>query len=98
MLIQQTMIKRLRHVCQQDERLVAAMLYGSFTYSQGDQFSDIECLLFFEDDALEGIDQRAWAWGKEMASSLAARYGIAVPGPLIDKLDSLFLERHLADG
>jgi lincosamide nucleotidyltransferase len=40
----------------------------------------------------------AWAWGKEMASSLAARYEIAVPGPLVDKLDALFLERHLADG
>jgi hypothetical protein len=40
----------------------------------------------------------AWAWGKEMATSLAARYEIALPSPLVDKLDALFLERHLADG
>ena len=60
MLIQQAMIERLRRLCQGDERLVSAMLYGSFTYSQADQFSDVECLFFFEDGALQDIDPRAW--------------------------------------
>jgi lincosamide nucleotidyltransferase len=60
MLIQQAMIERLRHICQQDQRLVAAMLYGSFTYGEGDQYSDIDCSLFFQDDALAEVDQIAW--------------------------------------
>jgi lincosamide nucleotidyltransferase len=54
------MIKRLRQICQQDQRLVAAMLYGSFTYGEGDQYSDVECTLFFQDNALAEIDQVAW--------------------------------------
>jgi lincosamide nucleotidyltransferase B/F len=60
MLPQESMIARLRLLCQQDERLEAAMLYGSFTRQEGDRFSDIDCVLFFEDEALPGIDQAAW--------------------------------------
>ena len=60
MLRQEEMIARLREVCQRDRRLVAAMLYGSFTQGEGDEFSDIECLLYFDDASLAEVDPRRW--------------------------------------
>lgn len=60
MLTQEAMIERVRHLCQQDERLVAALMYGSFTRGEGDQFSDIEFALFLADEQLPQIDQQAW--------------------------------------
>ena len=54
------MIERVRELCQQDARLVAAVRYGSFATGDGDRFSDIEFALFFEDDMFQQIDQRAW--------------------------------------
>jgi lincosamide nucleotidyltransferase len=56
MLPQEAMIERVWWLCHLDERLVAAMMYGSFAQSEGDKFSDIEFILFF-DDALEDVDQ-----------------------------------------
>jgi lincosamide nucleotidyltransferase B/F len=60
MLQQEAMIERTRRVCREDERLAAAMMYGSFAQSEGDGFSDIEFILFFGDEELEGLDQREW--------------------------------------
>jgi len=60
MLKQEAMIERTRHVCQEDERLVAAMMYGSFAQGEGDGYSDIEFILFFEDEELESLDQEEW--------------------------------------
>jgi lincosamide nucleotidyltransferase len=60
MLQQEAMIERTRHVCREDGRLVAAMMYGSFAQGGGDAFSDVEFILFFEDEALEGLDQEEW--------------------------------------
>jgi lincosamide nucleotidyltransferase B/F len=60
MPVQEAMIARLRDLCLQDERVVAALLYGSFTRGEGDAFSDIEAALFFVDDALRTLDQQAW--------------------------------------
>lgn len=59
-MLQTMMIERVRHLCQQDERLVAALMYGSFTRGEGDQFSDIEFALFFADEQLPKLDQQAW--------------------------------------
>jgi lincosamide nucleotidyltransferase len=59
-LPQRTMIERTRAACQADERVVAALMYGSFTRGEGDEHSDIEFALFFENEALEQLDQRAW--------------------------------------
>jgi lincosamide nucleotidyltransferase len=42
MLQQEAMIERTRRVCREDERLAAAMMYGSFAQGEGDGFSDIE--------------------------------------------------------
>ena len=60
MLPQDSMIERLRQICRRDERLIAAMLYGSFTRNEADEFSDIDTVLFFLDDRLPEIDQRIW--------------------------------------
>lgn len=60
MSVQTTMIDRLRGLCQQDQRLMAATLYGSFTVGEGDAYSDIECVLFFEPAHLATLDKRAW--------------------------------------
>jgi lincosamide nucleotidyltransferase len=54
------MIERVRALCRDDVRLDAAMMYGSFTSGEGDAFSDIEFLLFFEDAVFPALDRRAW--------------------------------------
>lgn len=54
------MIERVRDLCRRDERLVGALMYGSFAQEEGDEFSDIEFVLFFQDDALPRVDQAAW--------------------------------------
>jgi predicted nucleotidyltransferase len=57
MLRQEEMIGRVREACERDDRLVSALMYGSFALGEGDAFSDIEFYLFFRDDALEEIDE-----------------------------------------
>ena len=60
MLPQQAMIERVRELCDQDDRVVAALMYGSFALGQGDRLSDIEFYLFFDDEASEGLREEAW--------------------------------------
>ncbi len=57
MLQQEAMIERVRRVYQEDEHLTATMMDGSFVQGEGGGFSDIAFILFFEDDALEDLDQ-----------------------------------------
>jgi lincosamide nucleotidyltransferase len=47
MLPQEAMIERVRELCHRDERLVSALMYGSFAIGEGDRFSEIEFYLFF---------------------------------------------------
>ena len=61
MLQQEVMIEKVRGLCQRDERVVAALVYGSFALGQGDRFSDIEFYLFFDNEALGGLEEEAWA-------------------------------------
>ena len=61
MLPQEEMIERVRELCGKDERVVAALMYGSFAIGEGDRFSDIEFYLFFEDEALGDLKEQAWA-------------------------------------
>jgi lincosamide nucleotidyltransferase len=60
MLEQEAMIEKVRDLCEGDERVVAALMYGSFALGQGDYFSDIEFYVFFDDEALDTLDEEAW--------------------------------------
>ncbi|MEA2576089.1 MAG: lincosamide nucleotidyltransferase [Chloroflexia bacterium] len=60
MIEQQKMIARVRQICRDDERLVAALMYGSFTRDEGDTYSDIEFVLFFLDDVHHEVNPREW--------------------------------------
>jgi lincosamide nucleotidyltransferase len=60
MLPQEAMIERVRELCHRDERLVSALMYGSFAIGEGDRFSDIEFYLFFEAEATERLQEEAW--------------------------------------
>jgi lincosamide nucleotidyltransferase len=60
MLQQEVMIEKVRELCQQDERVVAALMYGSFALGQGDRFSDIEFYMFFADKTLDDLEEEAW--------------------------------------
>ena len=60
MLAQEVMIEKVRELCNRDERVVAALMYGSFALGQGDRFSDIEFYLFFDEEALGDLEEQAW--------------------------------------
>ena len=60
MLQQEVMIEKVRELCRRDERVVAALMYGSFALGQGDRFSDIEFYLFFADEALDNLKEESW--------------------------------------
>lgn len=60
MIPQTAMIERVRDLCGQDDRVVAALTYGSFARDEGDVFSDIEFVLFISDEALPDFDREAW--------------------------------------
>jgi lincosamide nucleotidyltransferase B/F len=60
MLQQELMIEKVREVCDRDDGLVSALMYGSFALGQGDRFSDIEFYLFFQDEALADLDEERW--------------------------------------
>jgi lincosamide nucleotidyltransferase len=59
-LPQTAMIERVRALCAADERVAAALMYGSFTTSEGDAFADVEFYLFIKDEVLAAFDGRAW--------------------------------------
>ena len=54
------MIARLRDICHGDERVISALIFGSFATGEGDAFSDIEFAIFIEDEHFESFEQRAW--------------------------------------
>lgn len=57
---QSTIISRVRDLCRTDDRVVAALMYGSFTKGEADAYSDVEFVIFVEDDALADFDTLAW--------------------------------------
>ncbi len=60
MLEQEAMIEKVRELCGQDERVAAALMYGSFAQGEGDQYSDVEFYLFFRDEALDEVNEEEW--------------------------------------
>jgi lincosamide nucleotidyltransferase len=59
-LVQQRLIARVEQLCRADERLVAALTYGSFVQGEGDAHSDIEFWLFVDPPVEATLDKRAW--------------------------------------
>lgn len=60
MLPQEQMIESVRHLCDSDNAIVAAAMYGSFARGEGDEFSDIEFYLFVDDSAYDTFDLGTW--------------------------------------
>ena len=54
------MIGNVKELCAADERIVAALMYGSFVKGEGDEFSDIEFYIFVRDEALKAFNSAAW--------------------------------------
>lgn len=57
---QQLMIAQFQEACRTDERIGAALMFGSFASGEGDRFSDIEFAIFIRDECFLGFDQRLW--------------------------------------
>jgi lincosamide nucleotidyltransferase B/F len=78
-LVQEEMIHKVGELCQADERLVAALTYGSFTQGEGDAFSDIEFWIFVHDKALAKLDEAAWvARVRPLEAYFASEFGTGV--------------------
>ncbi|MEC3993136.1 hypothetical protein VSR01_06085 [Actinacidiphila sp. DG2A-62] len=59
-MIQHELIARARELCEGDDRLGAALMYGSFAAGEGDAHSDVEFWLFFRPDRHAEVDPAAW--------------------------------------
>jgi lincosamide nucleotidyltransferase B/F len=59
-LIQQRLIDKVREACRADERLDAALMYGSFASGEADAHSDVEFWLFFLPQWQGQVDARQW--------------------------------------
>lgn len=60
MLIQNEMIQKVKDKCMEDQSIVSCMMYGSFTKSEGDQYSDIEFYIFLKDEEKETFNSKEW--------------------------------------
>ncbi|MEG6521282.1 lincosamide nucleotidyltransferase Lnu(B) [Desulfotomaculum sp. 1211_IL3151] len=60
MLKQEEMILMIRDKGIKDERIDSILMYGSFTQSSGDRFSDIEFYIFVDDIYYEEFDTEKW--------------------------------------
>lgn len=60
MVAQEWLIARIRELCRADDRLDAALMYGSFASGEADLHSDIEFWLFFLPQRHAEVDPRAW--------------------------------------
>jgi lincosamide nucleotidyltransferase len=59
-LFQQQLIHQVREVCRADERLDAALMYGSFASGEADAHSDVEFWLFFLPQWHGQVQAREW--------------------------------------
>lgn len=57
---QNRLIQRIRQLAEADQRINAAMMYGSFALGEADQYSDIDCMLYFQDETLTEVDPHQW--------------------------------------
>ncbi|MFJ5613514.1 hypothetical protein ACIQCJ_29540 [Streptomyces sp. NPDC093221] len=85
-MIQHDLIARVRDMCRADERLGAALMYGSFAAGEGDAHSDVEFWLFFDPERRAEVDPEQWC--REIAPAnlvLLNEFGshvVLFPGPV----------------
>ena len=59
-MLQEEMIARVRELCEADEKVAGAWMYGSFTKGEGDQYSDIEFLIYIDDAVHAAFEPIPW--------------------------------------
>lgn len=60
LLPQEHLIAKVHVLCQEDERLDAALMYGSFTQDMSDAYSDLDFWLFFAPMRRGEVEPLAW--------------------------------------
>ncbi|MEW2521937.1 hypothetical protein [Actinacidiphila alni] len=85
-MIQHELIARVRELCRADDRIGAALMYGSFAAGEGDAHSDVEFWLFAEPERRAELDPERWI-GQVAATDLVLlnEFGSHValfPGPV----------------
>lgn len=55
-LPQRRLIEAVRRRCREDSRVLAALLFGSFSRGEGDRHSDVDFYVFVDDAELESFD------------------------------------------
>jgi lincosamide nucleotidyltransferase len=59
-LKQMELINRVRLLCERDNDITSALMYGSFVKGKGDSFSDIEFAVFFTEECYKSLDEEKW--------------------------------------
>lgn len=60
MLPQEKLINAIKEKCENDSRISACMMYGSFTKGEGDQYSDVEFYIFLKNTSIEQFESSKW--------------------------------------
>lgn len=60
MLLQEKLINVIKEKCENDPRISACMMYGSFTKGEGDQYSDVEFYVFLKNTEIEQFESSVW--------------------------------------
>jgi predicted nucleotidyltransferase len=79
MLPQEVMIEKARELCDRDEPVVSALMYGSFAIGEGDRFSDIEFYLFFVDEPPKACRRKRGSARWRRLSSTMSRSSATAP-------------------
>ena len=79
MLKQEILIAKVQKKANEDERVAAVLMYGSFTQNAGDEFSDVEFYVFVYDAAFNEFDACKWiAEVAPVAACFINNYGTQV--------------------
>lgn len=60
MLKQLELIERVKAQCISDPKVIAAMMYGSFAKGKGDEYSDIEFVIYIAEEQLAFFEKKSW--------------------------------------
>lgn len=60
MLLQTKIINGIKEKCENDSRISACMMYGSFTKGEGDQYSDVEFYVFLKNTEIGQFESSDW--------------------------------------